>query len=103
MLHRNIFVPSVTLGIHHVGDICSSLCDITLDIHGKTRSFGDSETEVKRKNTRDASKTNNETPHIINRDDTRERGVESFSLVCLDDDNTDKGSSCVQGALMKSV
>jgi hypothetical protein len=92
-LDRGIFVRDRLAGCQYVVNICGGLGDIALDIHGEPRSLWDGETEVECNNTRDASKTNHETPGMIDRDIAGERRVEDRVLICFDNNDTDEGSS----------
>lgn len=67
--------------------------DITLDIHGKARGLGDSETEVKSDDTRDTTKTDEQTPHGVDvSKDGRVIGQQG-ALVSGNDNNGNNGSS----------
>ena len=47
-------------------NVFDSLLHVTLDVEGETRGLGDSETEVESDTGGDASKTDEETPAIVN-------------------------------------
>lgn len=49
----------------NVLDILSGLPDIAVDIHGKTRSFRDSESEIQGNATGDTSQPNKQTPAVV--------------------------------------
>lgn len=46
--------------------ISLGLVDVTLDIHGEARSFGDRQTEVQSDASRNAAETDEEPPHVVN-------------------------------------
>src|SRR5215469_11317155 len=51
----------------HVGlDVGTSLDDITSDVEGVTRSFGNGETVVEGDTAGDGTKANNHSPHLVN-------------------------------------
>jgi hypothetical protein len=77
----------------YVLNILRSLSNISLDIHCETRSLGDGKTEVKSDNSGDASKTDEQTPGMINRESGREWTSEDGLLVCRNNDESNKGSS----------
>ena len=65
---------------NNVVDIVGSLPNIALDIHGETRSFRDRETEVESDNTRNATKTDENTPAIVHMFEVIERVVNDVIL-----------------------
>jgi len=75
-------------------DIPNSLLHVTLDIEGETRGFWDSKTEVKSDNTGDTSKTDEETPAVVNADGVGGRIRKDGALVCVHDDEGNEGGTC---------
>lgn len=49
----------------HILNIRRGLLDVALNIHGETWGFGDGKTKVQRDNTRNAAKTDENTPHEV--------------------------------------
>ena len=64
-LYVGIFIEFLLPSRHDVFDISWSLIDVTLNIHGETRSFRNGEAEVECNSCWYASKTDQETPDSI--------------------------------------
>jgi len=75
-------------------DIPYGLFHVTLDIEGETRGFGDGKTEVKSNNTGDTSKTDEETPAVVNAGGCGGGLRKDGALVCGNHDKGNKGGSC---------
>lgn len=65
-LDEGVLVNGSLGSFNDVGDIVGCPVDVALNIHGETRGLGDGETEVKRNNTGNAAKTDEDTPHEVN-------------------------------------
>jgi hypothetical protein len=80
--------------LQDLGDIGLGLVNVAFDIHGETRSFGDRQTEVQSDASRNAAKTDEEPPHVV---DGGEFGDvwfgEDCTLVCGGNNKGDKSSS----------
>ena len=74
-------------------DIPDSLLHVSLDIEGEPRGFGDSETEVKSDNTRDASETDEETPAKVDAVGCGGGVLEDGAFVGMYDDEGNKSGS----------
>jgi hypothetical protein len=74
-------------------DVPDSLFHVTFDIEGETRGLGDSETEVKGDNTRDASETDEETPTVVNGVGFSSGIGKNGALVGVNDDEGDESGS----------
>lgn len=89
--YRVVILDILATGDNGVNVMCG-LLDVALDIHSEPRGLGDGETEVKGDDTRNASKTNEETPSVVNGDNTRVGRREDGILVCSNnDDGNDRG------------
>ena len=78
-----------------VFNILGSLLNITLDIHGETGSLWDSETEVESDYSRYTTKTDEDTPHEVDRAMISRSVTENAIFVGRCDDEGDEGSGCV--------
>lgn len=74
-------------------DIPESLVHVTLDIESETRSFGDGETEVKSDASWNASKTDEETPAVVDRFGIGGGLGKNVVLVSCDDNDRDDAGS----------
>lgn len=99
-LNLGVWVDVEGTGLEEVIDILGCLVDIALDIHSETRCFGDGETEVESDNTRDTSKTDEDTPHGVNRVELCGAIGKKGGLVGSDNDEGDNGSSKLSPTLV---
>lgn len=74
-------------------DILDSSFHVTFNIEGETRGLGDGETEIKSDNTGNASKTNEETPAVVNSVGFSRGIAKDGALVGVDDDKGDEAGS----------
>lgn len=89
--------PLVVLnGVDDVGsggevsvDILGSLLDVSLDIHGVSRSLRDGQSEVEGDGGRDHSESNDESPHLVN----RLQAVGGLLDSALESDKNDNGDN----------
>jgi hypothetical protein len=89
-----------SVGIHHelssrqnVCNVVAGLMDVTLDIHGKTGCFGNSQAEVKSDAARNATDANKKTPHRIDCVEIGSLIVNKFVSVSGNDNIPDKGGT----------
>ena len=75
-------------------NIPEGLPHVTLDIEGETRGLGDSKTEVESDHAGDASKSDEETPAIVNGLGICSGLRKNGALVGCDNDHGDEGGSC---------
>jgi hypothetical protein len=95
------------VGVHVIGalgkerlDILGSLVHVAFNIHSVTRSLRDGETEVDRSGTRHASKTDKQTPHVIDGlEVVHGIVVEESTLVASNDNEANEGGEEVAPAL----
>ena len=88
--HNGIVVLDVPTNGEDVLDILRGLINVALDIHSETRGLWDGETEVEGNHTGNASKPDEETPSMVDGNDTRPWRAEDLILVCRNDDDTDE-------------
>ena len=72
-------------------DVLNSPLHVPFDIESETRGLGDGKTEVESDNTGHASKTDEETPAVVDGFGRRGRLAEDLALVGVDDDERDEG------------
>jgi len=72
-----------------------SLSDITLDIHGETGRFGNSESEVQGEAAGKTAEADEQTPAVVDMLEVIEGVVNDVVLESGDDDERDKGGSCI--------
>lgn len=80
-------------------DVLGGLDDITVDIHGVARSFGDGQTEVEGNGSWNATNTDQETPGAVDGDWVGKIAIDDVVLQSLNDDKGDKGSGKVTETL----
>jgi hypothetical protein len=74
VLDRGLGIGDVSTGREEGVDVGSSLLDVAFDIHGESRSFGESETEVESDGTGDSTETDKETPSEVEVASNRREG-----------------------------
>lgn len=82
-------------GGKNVLDILGSLSDITLDIHGETGRFGNSESEVQGHAAGKTAEADEQTPAVVDMLEVVEGVVDDSVLESGDNDKRDKGGSCI--------
>jgi hypothetical protein len=82
-------------GGKNVLDILGSLSDITLDIHGETGCFGNSESEVQGAAARNTAEADEQTPAVVNMLEVIVGIMYDVVLESGDDDERDEGGSCI--------
>ena len=91
--NNRIRILDVPSGDENVIDVLCGLVNIAFDIHGETRCLGNGKTEVKGDDTRNATKTDEKTPSVVDGESAREGSFKDGVLVCSNDDDTDEGRS----------
>lgn len=90
---NGIIILNVPAGGEDVVNVLCGLLNVALNIHSETRGFWNGKTEVKGNDTRNASKTDEETPSVVDGDSARVRRRKDGILVCRNnDDRDDRGS-----------
>lgn len=75
-------------------DVGSCLINVALNIHSEAGSFRDGKTEIEGDNTRNATKTDEDAPHVINRLEVGDGSLsQDGGLVSGSDDEGDQGGS----------
>jgi hypothetical protein len=82
-------------GGKNVIDILGSLSDIALNIHGETRRFGYSESEIQGNAAGNTAETDEYTPAVVDMFKVGEGIMNNLVLECADDDEGDEGGSCI--------
>jgi hypothetical protein len=82
-------------GGKNVLDILGSLSDITLNIHGETGRFGNSESKIQGDAAGNTAEADEQTPAVVYMLEVVEGVANDVVLECGDDDERDKGGSCM--------
>lgn len=88
--NNRIIILDVLAGGENILDVLCGLFNVALDIHRKTWSLGDGETEVQGNDTGNATETDEETPSVVDGNRTRVRGREDSILVRRNDNDADE-------------
>ena len=80
-------------GGENVLDILGSLADVALDIHGETRRFWDSESEIEGDAAGNAAQADEDTPAVVDVLEIVKVIVDDIVFKCGDDDERGESSS----------
>lgn len=97
-LNKKISVNVGRALLQNILDVVGGHVDVAFNIHGETRGFWDSQTEVQSDNTGNATETDEETPHVIDRAEVCYVSFfEKSALVGSDDDEGNQSGSYQSG------